>query len=561
MNSSKFLQQVISVMVFLVGYGATTDTPTLPPPSSTSPTAPALFFTDIASGPITGGQDDLGAFITIHGEGFGTQRGSSTVTIGGKEVANYVIWGQNNGIARSLDMIVAQPGSNVTSGNIVITVNGQASNALPFAVRSGNIYFVIPGAPNADDTNPGTYTAPFKTLYRPRQVMQAGDIVYIKGGTFSSADPAGPGWDAVLLLHPGTDPNGTADRPVAYIGYPGDRPVINAPLPLRRGIYMDEGLSYYIFANLGFTQGLTPYEGMLQMGGNGHRAVGNYFFDALSSTALGIAGNSAHYQILGNLMRNNGQGDWEDGVAFYVQGFGTNEDIEFGWNQIQDQRGRRAIQLFGHEAGDRMDNIRIHDNLITSSLQLRNNILLGGSDGGTEVLGTIYVYNNIIVGSDWEGLRVNDPQGTVIIQNNVLYDNGTLGPDSNAQFYIERAGVGRITLQNNILYAESGQTYYQFGPGLDSAVFNAVSNNLVYNAGPPPAWDTGCINANPLFVNLASNDFHLQASSPAINTGIVTGINRDYIGISRPQGAAYDIGALEFISGTETMARFWGQYE
>ena len=134
-----------------------------------------LFFTDIESGLNTGGQDDLGAFISIWGEGFGATRGTSTVTIGGTEVARYVIWGQDNGIARGLDLIVVQPGSSVTSGSIVVTVNGQASNALPFTVRSGQIYFVIPGALNADDANPGTYAAPFKTLYRPRQVMQAGD--------------------------------------------------------------------------------------------------------------------------------------------------------------------------------------------------------------------------------------------------------------------------------------------------------------------------------------------------------------------------------------------------
>jgi hypothetical protein len=98
------------------------------------------------------------------------------------------------------------------------------------------------------------------------------------------------------------------------------------------------------------------------------------------------------------------------------------------------------------------------------------------------------------------------------------------------------------------------QTYYEFGPGADSLALNA-SHNLVYNAGACPAWDAGCVNANPLFVNLASNDFHLQASSPAINVGINTGISRDYIGISRPQGAAYDIGALEFFTGTVTMSQ------
>lgn len=543
----------IAIQAAATSIATAVSTPAAAPPNQpTTPISsaqPRLFFTDLESGPDTGGQDNLGAFVTIYGEGFGASRGNSTVTIGGAEVAKYVIWGQDNGIARNLDMIVVQPGSTVTTGNIIVTVNGNASNPLPFTVRSGSIYFVIPGAPNADDANPGTYAAPFKTLYRPRQVMQAGDIVYIKGGTFSAADPAYPGWDAILLFHPDTDPNGAADRPIAYIGYPGDRPVLGAPAPMRRGIYMDQTMAYYVIANWEFTQ----HAGNLNVSGNGHRIVGNFAHDGVAGedyTVIGVAGNSAHLKVFGNLLRNNpNTGNDEVGVGFYLEGFGTNQDIDFGWNQIQDQNGRRAIQVFGHLDGDRMEDIHIHDNLISTSVPLRNNILLGGSDGATEVLGTIYVTNNIIVGATGQGLRVNDPQGTVIIQNNVLYDNGLNGYDGNGQIFIERAGVGRITLQNNILYAESGETYLDFGPGVDSSVFSAASNNLVYNAGACPAWDAACVNADPLFVNLATGDFRLQAGSPAIDAGTNTGVALDYFGVSRPQGGAYDIGAYEYISG------------
>ena len=505
---------------------------------------PRLFFTDLESGPNTGGQDDLGCFVAIYGEGFGASRGNSTVTIGGREVAKYVIWGEDNA-ARKLDAMVVQLGPNVASGNIVVTVNSRASNPLPFTVRSGNIYFVIPDAANASDSNLGTFVQPFRTLYRPRQVIQAGDIVYIKGGEFSAADPDHPGWDAILLLTPDTDPNGTADQPIAYIGYPGDRPVLGAPPPMRRGIYLEETTAYYIFANLEFSQ----YAGNLNLSGNGHRAIGDYFHDVtvVDGAPIGVAGNSAHYKIFGNLLSNNGDpGTWDNGVGFYLQGFGTNQDVDFGWNQIQDEGGRRSIQLFGHIAGDRMEDIRIHDNLISGSLPLRNHILLGGSDGGTEVLGTIYVYNNIIVGADGQGLRINDPQGTVIIQNNVLYNNGSLGFDGHGQIYLERAGTGSITLQNNIVYAESGQTYYDFGPGVGPSVFNAANNNLVYNAGACPAWDTGCVNADPLFVDRAARDFRLLPGSPAIDAGATTGPASDYAGVPRPQGPAHDIGAHEF---------------
>jgi len=511
--------------------------------------APVLFFTDLTSGPKTGGQDNLGAFITLYGEGFGATRGTSTVTVGGAEVAKYVSWGQDNGIARNLDMIVVQPGPNVISGNIVVTVNGNASNPLPFTVRSGQIYFVIPDAANAADPNPGTYAEPFKTIYRPREVMLDGDIVYIKGGAFSTMDPSNPGWDTILILDADTAASGTADRPIAYIGYPGGSPVFANPAA-RRGILLDtsgQPRNYYVLANLTFTQSWSP----LPVTGIGHRVVGNYLHDGAfdDSGTIGVNGNSSQIKILGNLLRNNGTPDVKFHHGVYIGGYGTNQDIEIGWNQIQDQNGGRAVQLFGHLDGDRVDNVRIHDNLISGS-EL-NNIVLGGTDGSTEILGTVYVYNNIIVGAGDPGLRVDDPQGTVIIQNNVFYGNGSPGFDGNAQVYIQRAGASLITLQDNILYAGPDQTYFLIEAAVGSAAINA-SHNLVFNAGACPAWDTGCVNADPLFVNLAAADFNLQAQSPAINAGINTGIARDYAGTSRPQGGAYDIGAYEVVTGTVT---------
>ena len=509
--------------------------------------APVLFFTDLVSGPQTGGQDNLGAFITIYGEGFGATRGVSTVTIGGAEVAKYVSWGQDNGIARNLDMIVVQPGSTATTGSIVVTVDGLASNPLPFTIRSGQIYFVIPGATNANDTNPGTYAEPLKTLYRPPGQVVAGDIVYIKGGTFNTADPRYSGWDCVLCLFPDNDANGTADAPIAYVGYPGDPPALGAPQPMRRGLFLDQVMAYYVFANLRFTH----YGGTVELAGNGHRLVGNYSYDGVysNSGSIGISGNSAHYRIYGNRIRNTGQaGEKMNGSGFYVQGFGANADIDFGWNQIEDQRGSRAIQVYGHVDNDWVDNLRIHDNLLIGS-EL-NNIVLGGSDGATDVLGTVYVYNNLIIGAGDPGLRVNDPNGTVSIQHNVLYNNGTPGfAGSHAQVYIERAGTGKITFQDNIVYAGPDQTYFLIEAAVGTAAINA-SHNLVYNAGACPAWDADCVNADPLFVNLSSGDFRLPASSPAINAGVATTITRDYVGTSRPQGSGYDIGAYEYISGT-----------
>src|SRR5689334_17553668 len=71
---------------------------------------PRVFFTDIEAGPVTGGPRNLGVPISIFGKGFGAERGVGRVTIGGVEVASYLLWGANNAQNTSLDMIVVQPG-------------------------------------------------------------------------------------------------------------------------------------------------------------------------------------------------------------------------------------------------------------------------------------------------------------------------------------------------------------------------------------------------------------------------------------------------------------------
>jgi hypothetical protein len=501
---------------------------------------PRLFFTDLESGPNSGGQDDQGVFITILGEGFGAARGDSTVTLGGQEVARYVVWGANNAVARDMDRIVVQPGPDTTTGNLLVTVGGQPSNPLPFTVRNGQIYFVIQDATNANDANTGTFEAPFSTIYGARAVMQAGDVVYIKGGHFSQIDPINPGWDAILLLDPDNAAVGAEGQPVAWVGYPGDPPTMANPAA-RRGILLltsEPAQSYYVISNIIFTQSLNP----ISLAGIGHRITGNYLHDgAFDDTgAISIDGDCEDYRILGNLLIRNGSPEEKLHHGIYLGGYGANTGIEIGWNQIESQHGGRAIQLYGHTEGDLIDRVQIHDNLLVGS-EL-NNLLIGGTDATTEVIGTVHVFNNIILDASEEGLRVNDPNGIVLIQNNVFHNNGT------AQTFLQRAGMGRITFQNNILYPEGEQTYVEFEPGASATAFNA-QRNLYYNAGARPGWDTDSLDGDPLFVAIGSRDFHLQALSPAINAGIATGRGRDYDGTTRPQGSAYDIGALEFGAG------------
>ena len=502
---------------------------------SSTPGGPRVLFSDLTSGPHTGGEQDLGAFVTLYGEGFGEARGDSTVTVGGAEVGRYVTWGRNNTFARGLDRIVVQLGPAATTGDIIVTVAGQASAGLPFAVRTGAIYFVDPDAPGASDANAGSAEAPFATLWAPRGVMQAGDITYLRG-VFDQLDPGAQGWDTHLFLSAANAQTGTSTAPIAYAGYPDDSPTIGSAAA-RRGILLnqDDGpLEHYVFANLVFTR----MGSALPLSGVGQRVVGSCFFDGGEddSGMIGVNGAASDIHVLGNLLVRNGAPQEKLHHAFYVGGFGVNTDIELAFDHIEGQEGGRAVQVFGHLAGDWVDGLSIHDNFLAAS-EL-NNVTLGGSDAGdAPLLGDVEVYNNVIIGAGAEGLRINDPGGNFTIRHNTLHAN------AGAQVRVDRAGVQHILFDNDLLSAAAGQSYVTFDPAnADSSALSA-SHALCFGNGPCDAWIQNAVSGDPLFVGEA--DFGLGPGSPAIDAGITTPIARDHVGTVRPVGAGFDIGAFE----------------
>src|SRR6266481_4262786 len=126
---------------------------------------PRIFFSDLQSGPNTGGQNNQGVFLTIWGTDFGTTQGTSTVTVGGGLVNNCPIWGVP---WLWYQKITCQIGANAVTGNIVVTVGGQPATCenvdvgCGFTVRSGNIYFV--SASGNDSTGTGSFSSPWRTV-------------------------------------------------------------------------------------------------------------------------------------------------------------------------------------------------------------------------------------------------------------------------------------------------------------------------------------------------------------------------------------------------------------
>ncbi|MFZ1683751.1 MAG: right-handed parallel beta-helix repeat-containing protein [Candidatus Zixiibacteriota bacterium] len=138
----------------------------------------------------------------------------------------------------------------------------------------------------------------------------------------------------------------------------------------------------------------------------------------------------------------------------------------------------------------------------------------------------LYVHHNVIrdnLGSYWftAGIYINGAGTNVRIINNTIVRN------SHA---IVTFGSPQPLLRNNIIASN-------LGGGLPSGLTNTDYNDI-WNSSYATSVGPHDINADPLFVWTAGNDFHLQPNSPCINAGDPATIYKD------PDGTRNDIGAL-----------------
>ncbi len=99
--------------------------------------------------------------------------------------------------------------------------------ALTSVITQAATYYV---SPTGSDSNPGTILSPFKTLTKASTVLAAlpskgaGDIVYVRGGTYGGWPNTPTNGYAYMLLN---NLKGTASNPVTFINYPGEKPVFD----------------------------------------------------------------------------------------------------------------------------------------------------------------------------------------------------------------------------------------------------------------------------------------------------------------------------------------------
>ena len=471
---------------------------------------------------------------------------------------------------------------------------------------ANNTYYV--DFSTGDDTNNGISTstpwkhAPGDTNYTGSGTLHSNDTVIFKRGityygmitTLSNgvnytvtdwgtgdAIINGSGNDAVFQVqHNNITIDGGSNRNLVITGNINHAGIWN---------YNDStNLSGSTFTNLNisFIGSASSDEGVgIKIGGNNNAytnyVISNNYISYVYSSAIKISGSGTkNINIVNNIIENSGDKAGEDTQINLSSNAGEGvQNATVHNNTIRNSAGN-ANGINVNNA-----NNSIYDNLIY------NNGGYGMSlspDYNTNYNGVIYVYLNKIYNNVNNGIIIGTSSALRYAQiyNNLIYNNSVaeinlLSSSSNNLIFSNsiytnftgsgirvQIGSNATTIKNNIIRTNNGYVIYADTSnltenynciyrtgGVDWIVWNGslYSSLTTYrtqtNQGANSMWQ----DCN--FTDPQNGNFQLSSTSPAINNGtdLSAYFTTDFLGVSRPQGSGWDIGAYEYVSNDSVL--------
>ena len=345
------------------------------------------------------------------------------------------------------------------------------------------------------DAASGDSAHPFRTIQHAADLVNPGDLVVVRNGVYSASA-------SVVDIERG--------------GTPGHYVVFRAAVPW--GAVLDGGQTSHTQPN-GAENGVYLGASFVRVEGF---EIRNVWHDGISP-ASGVS----DFQIVGNHIHDVGRYCETSGIGLSGMTFITN-NLVIEQNLLHDI-GRDTTGENGCNPGNTYWQNHDHGIYLSSgsNVIVRNNVFYNIERGWAiqiypDSLSQIYIVNNTFAfpNPHEDGhIIVEATLTNAVIANNIFYQPLTAGVQFNS------ATTSNVTVEYNLT---AGATAAE---GNGSGV--TLSNNVD--------------NTDPKFVNASAFDFQLAAGSPAIDAGITLPyVTNDFLGTTRPQCAAYDIGAFEF---------------
>jgi acid phosphatase len=391
-----------------------------------------------------------------------------------------------------------------------LSISTTASTACA-ATGSGVCYYV---APTGSDSNAGTSTSPFLTIQHAANVVNPGDMVIVRDGTYNNAAVSGVGSKLIVMSRGGTASN--------HVVFTAEH---------KWGAKID-GLNNTTATGWEFSADYIDVKDF-ECAGFSDTCIENYNGGSSSGGQfISIVGNNIH--DIGRYCATTTTG--RDGV------FVSNDNVTIEGNQIHDI-GRYApgengctnsLYYQNNDHGIYVDGAFTSANNVT----IKNNIFYRNERGWSiqvypAAVSNLRVLNNtFLCANPYRNghITLSAPVTNSAIENNISWQ-----PTAGFLQYDNTSGYSNLSVANNLTY--------QGTVGAEAAPGGVVLSGNLDNIDPRLVAAPSCtVDASSV------PNAYLQTGSPAVDAGLtLSDVPKDYAGTARPQGARFDIGAFEFI--------------
>jgi hypothetical protein len=414
-------------------------------------------------------------------------------------------------------------------------------------------YYVDKLNPNSSDENPGTENAPWATIQKGVSVAKAGDTVYVKYAVYN---------EDITMVRGGNEKEGY----ISFIGLGNRLPIIDGTDRSRKLIYWhgtsDGGAQKNYIEIQGF-EIKDAVEWAIWVQGDNNIIKNCKIHDSGSAAIQLVTGSNNIFSH--NEIYNSGWNgiSWESNNS--NSGLKTDNNI-IEYNYIHDLPNHVAVNGFPNESSGNWNKyggvgnivrfnkifncleglyfryekeMKIYDNLIVNIYGFQGiHFHATPGDASTTYDSNSKIYNNVIASCKQNGIFNTNAKNLEII-NNIFYNNSEKNTFHDIEFKPRTESAGNI-LNYNLYYCK---TVLHKQIDLYGNVYTIPEIKSI-------GMELNGMFADPLFVDTINDNYSLLKNSPAIDAGLDLSapFNIDLDGITRPQGAAFDIGAYEIVT-------------
>jgi hypothetical protein len=518
----------------------------------------------------------------------GTSGGNSTAGL----VSTTVLGTTNEAIFLAPSTVPSPASVSVTAvSQADPTKSATATVTIQLPSRSGVTYYV---STSGNDNNAGTLAAPWRTIQKAANTVQAGDTVQVRAGTYN---------EVVTLKTSGNSTQGY----ITFANYPGEAPIVDGTglavgASGQTGLFSLEGTFNYIVIK-GFeirnysssSRGKVPVGIDFEGAGSNIEILNNHIHNivqtlsscnAANALAVALYGTQApasinNVTLWGNEIDHNTTGcsenvSFDGNVQYFVQ---ANNLVHDGDNIGLDNIGFEGVST--NSAYDQARDGWVFQNTIYNISSTTNPVYhnqVGADayycDGCTRIIvernlihdsdlsemasehsghtsSYVMFRNNIIYHSLYVGLSIGGYSKNVggtdhcVIVNNSLWDDGTFGSSGLGEFQIQYAATNN-TVANNIFDGytlTSKYLLYDFTSSQPNPA--ALDYNDYYNTAGASSlfdWQGKSLSGFPAYQSASAQDVHGKFADPLYVNVTSTPYNFDLASGSPALNAGTNLG-------------------